>query len=245
MTSIKTHRVTAEYSAIEGDWNGYQSGTLFHWVIEIGTGPTASFEVLAPRDGVDFLPCIDDLIAAAGHRREGNWAATADCAFAATTAVSPTSAPVWATNRGKVSTDFLGSDSIPAGVTLMHSRELFTAGIPTVEGNVTPLTISLRRDDAYHNGSVAVGEPWVALGQDTDFDLLPVAAHELAVLLAKASAILDDEAESVAPHRIVTVERAGGFAARCECDCNATTFGGFQSRAKAREALAFSWGQGC
>lgn len=40
-------------------------------------------------------------------------------------------------------------------------------------------------------------------------------------------------------HRVVTLERQGGFAARCEHpDCNAITFGGFPTRTAARDALA-------
>lgn len=37
-------------------------------------------------------------------------------------------------------------------------------------------------------------------------------------------------------HRVVTFERQGGYAARCE-DCDGITFGGFPSRSAAREAL--------
>lgn len=38
-------------------------------------------------------------------------------------------------------------------------------------------------------------------------------------------------------HKVVTFERGGGYAARCE-DCDEITFGGFASRSEAREALA-------
>lgn len=40
-----------------------------------------------------------------------------------------------------------------------------------------------------------------------------------------------------ATHRVVTVPRQSGYLARCE-DCDAITFGGFESRSTAREALA-------
>lgn len=44
-------------------------------------------------------------------------------------------------------------------------------------------------------------------------------------------------------HKVVTVERNGGYAARCEIERDGTahlcdiTFGGFESRTEAREAL--------
>lgn len=37
-------------------------------------------------------------------------------------------------------------------------------------------------------------------------------------------------------HKIVTVARNGGYAARCET-CGAITFGGFDTRTEARQAL--------
>lgn len=47
---------------------------------------------------------------------------------------------------------------------------------------------------------------------------------------------MDEQRAPTGRHAVITVTRAGGYAARCE-SCGRVTFGGFETRAAARDAL--------
>lgn len=241
---IKT-TATVTVSAVDAEWAGFTPGTVFLWLVQIMTGHKLDFEVFSTQNSSAFLANIDDVLAAAGYRSEGQWIAGSGGAYDTQLVPAPANCPPWASERGQLTTHFLDTTADNAGVALRHSHTIFDGHIPSNGVEPMPLAITLQRRDRYANGKVVSGVPWVAVENGENFDILPEQAHEIARLLENAAAVLEDDAESEPPHQVVTVERQGGFAARCECSCGAITAGGFPTRTAAREALARQFPSAC